>query len=94
MGGSCQFHRLVTRNLPQGVETNQQTHWQVWTLLSPVPRLGKFHRLKNGAHRAGACEYTRFVNKQLSDVWKIPIPEGHSISEPLGRRSLMLPSDA
>ena len=51
MGGSCQFHRLVTRNLPQGVETNQQTHWQVWTLLSPVPRLGKFHRLATREER-------------------------------------------
>ena len=27
------------------MENNQQTDWQVWTLLSPVPRLGKFHRL-------------------------------------------------
>jgi len=27
-------------------------------------------------------EPTRFVNKDLSDVWKIPTPEGHSISEP------------
>jgi len=29
----------------QGVEHHQQTHWHVWTLLSPVPRLGKLHRL-------------------------------------------------
>jgi len=27
-------------------------------------------------------ESTRLVNKELSDLWKIPTPEGHSISEP------------
>ena len=27
-------------------------------------------------------EPTRFVNKHLSDLWKIPTPEAHSISEP------------
>jgi len=44
MGGSCQLHRLLALQ-SQGVENNQQTYWQAWTLLSPVPRLGKFHRL-------------------------------------------------
>ena len=39
--------------------------------------------VKNGAHRAGDCESSRFVNKQLPDLWKIPTPEGHSISEPI-----------
>jgi len=43
MGGSCQLHQLLALQ-PQGVEKNQQTYWQVWTLLSPVPHLGKFHR--------------------------------------------------
>jgi len=38
--------------------------------------------VKNGAHKTGDRESTRLVNKQLSDLWKIPIPEGHSISEP------------
>ena len=38
--------------------------------------------VKNGAHKTGGRESTRFVNKQLSDLWKIPIPEGHMISEP------------
>ena len=41
-----------------------------------------------------ARESTRLVNKELSDLWKIPTPEGHSIYEPLGRRSLLLPTDA
>jgi len=50
MGGSCQFHRLLALS-PQGVENNQQTYWQVWTLLSPVPRLGKLHRLATREER-------------------------------------------
>ena len=38
--------------------------------------------VKNGAHKTSDREPTRLVNKQLSDLWKIPTPEGHSISEP------------
>jgi len=38
--------------------------------------------VKNGAHKTGGCKSIRLVNKQLSDLWKIPAPEGHSISEP------------
>ena len=38
--------------------------------------------MKNGAHKTSDHEPTRLVNKQLSDLWKIPTPEGHSISEP------------
>jgi len=67
------------------VENNQQTYWQVWTLLSPVPCLGKLHRLatrEEGGKKTGGRESTRLVNKDLSDRWKIPTPEGHSISEP------------
>ena len=37
---------------------------------------------KNGAHRTGDRESTWLVNKELSDLWKIPKPDGHSISEP------------
>ena len=69
----------------QGVENHQQTYWQVWTLLSPVPRLGKHiasQLVKNGAYRTGGRESTRLINKELSDLWKIPTPAGHSISEP------------
>jgi len=36
--------------------------------------------VKNGAHKTGSKETTRLVNKELSDLWKIQIPE--SISEP------------
>jgi len=38
--------------------------------------------VKNGARKTGNRESTRLVNKELSDLWKIPTPEGHSISEP------------
>jgi len=27
------------------MENHQQTNWHVWTLFSPVPHLGKLHRL-------------------------------------------------
>ena len=40
---------------------------------------------KNGTHKSSDREPTRLVNKELSNLWKIPIPEspeGHSISEP------------
>jgi len=35
----------ASRSLARGVENNQQTYRQVWTLPSPVPCLGKYHRL-------------------------------------------------
>jgi len=38
--------------------------------------------VKNGTHKTGGRECTRFVNKQLSALWTIPTPEGHSIYEP------------
>jgi len=38
--------------------------------------------MKNGALKTGGREPTRLVNQQLSDLWMIPTPEGHSISEP------------
>ena len=50
MGGSCQLHQLLALQ-PQGVENHQQTYWQVWMLLSPVPHLDKFHRLATREER-------------------------------------------
>jgi len=38
--------------------------------------------VKNAAHKTSDREPTRLVNKELSDLWKNPTPEGHSISEP------------
>jgi len=34
------------------------------------------------------------AHKELSNLWKIPTPEGHSISEPFRPEELLLPSDA
>jgi len=64
-----QFHRPLTLQ-PQGVEYHQQTHWQV-SANSIVSQ-----HVKNGVHGIGGRESTRLVNKQLSDLWKIPTPEG------------------
>jgi len=44
--------------------------------------------VKNGAHRTGFRESTRLVNKQLSDLWNIPTPEGRDISESFGPEEL------
>ena len=66
------------------MEKHQQTYWQVWTLLSPVPRLGKLHRLAtreewgtqdrrplvHQARQQGAV-----LSMEDSNTW------GHSISE-------------
>ena len=37
--------------------------------------------VKNGANKTSDRKSTRLVNKEPSDLWKIPTPEGHSISE-------------
>ena len=37
--------------------------------------------VKNGAHKTMDRKSNRLINKQLSDLWKIPWPEGHSKSE-------------
>jgi len=37
--------------------------------------------VQNGAHKTSDREPTRLVNKQLSDLWKVPTPDSHSISE-------------
>jgi len=49
--------------------------------------------VKNGARKTRDRKYTRLVNKELSDLWKIATPEGTVSLNPLGRRSLLLPSD-
>jgi len=38
--------------------------------------------VKNGAHNTGSRESTTLINKQLYDIWKVPTPEGNSISGP------------
>jgi len=44
--------------------------------------------VKNGAHRNGGRGSSRIINKKLSDLWKIPTPEGHSISDPFSPEEL------
>jgi len=44
--------------------------------------------VKNGTHMTGARESSRLINKELSDLWKVPAPEGHSISDPFGLEKL------
>jgi len=81
--------------------TGQQTHWQQ-TFNKLTGRSGRSSRLcpvsansiawqlvKNGAHETGDHESTRLVNQQLSDLWKIPTPEGHSISKPFRPEELV-----
>jgi len=50
--------------------------------------------VKNMAHKPGDRKSTRLVNKELSDLWKIPAPKVTVSLNPLGRRSFLLPSDA
>ena len=33
-------------------------------------------------HKTGSRESTRLINKALSDLWKVPTLEGHSVSDP------------
>ena len=49
--------------------------------------------MKNGAHKTGDHNHksTRLVNKELSDLWKIPTPEGYNISEPFRPEELAVP---
>jgi len=37
--------------------------------------------VKNGAHKTGDHESSMIINKKLSDLWKIPTPEGHNIAD-------------
>ena len=67
------------------MENHQQTYWHAWRLLSPVTGHSKLHHLATREERGiqdRGSESTRLVNEDLSDQWKIPTPEGHSISEP------------
>ena len=68
---------------------------KTWTIVNK--RTGRFGRsfhlcpvsansiatqlVKNGVHMTGDRESIRLVNKELSDLWKIPTSEGHSNSE-------------
>jgi len=38
--------------------------------------------VKNRTHKTGNYEYTKLINKALSDLWEVPTPEQSSISGP------------
>jgi len=84
MGRSCHLHRLL-EFYPQGVENYQQFNGMSGrsSRLCPISVNSIASQLvKTGAHRTGNRESTKLVNKQLSDLWKIPKPEGRSTSYP------------
>jgi len=82
----------------EAVDSIDFTHYsrKAWRTINKLTgRSGRFFRqcpvsansitsqlVKNGVHRTGDRESTRLVNNELSDLWKIPTTEGHSISEP------------
>ena len=61
---------------------------KAWRTINKLTgRSGRSSRLcpalvKNRAHKTDGRVSIRLINQQLSDLWKIPTPEGHSISEP------------
>ena len=68
--------------------------WKVWTLPSSVFHLNKIHHLttcEEWGHKTGSHESTRLINKQLSDLWKVPTPEENSISGPFVPEELAAP---
>jgi len=73
--GAPSINLLASLDAPLACAPSRQT---------PSPR----NSWKNGAHRNGGREPTRLVNKELSDLWKIPTPEGYSISEPFRSEEL------
>jgi len=78
MGGSCQFHRLLALWINKLAGRFGRSSLQCPVAANSIAS----QVVKNGAHKTGGRESTRLVNKELSDRWKIPIPEGHSISKP------------
>jgi len=84
MGGSCQFHRLLSHSIRKAWSTiNKLTgRYGLSSLLCPDSENSIISQLvKNGAHRTRGHEFTRLINMELPDLWKVSTPEGHSISE-------------
>ena len=52
-------------------------------LLSPVPPWWR-----TWAHKTASRESTKLTNKELSDLWKVPTPEGNSIYGPFAPEEL------
>jgi len=45
--------------------------------------------VNNGAHMTGGRQSTRLINRLLSDLWKVPTPEGYSISDQNRRQQVV-----
>jgi len=95
LGGSCQLHRLLALQ-PQGLENNQQTYWQVWTLLPRVPRLGKLPRnwWKTGHTRLVTTSPPGSSTNSCPTYGRFPHLRVTLSPNLSGRKSLLLPSDA
>ena len=84
MGRSCQFHHFSHSSHKAWSTINKLTGMSGRSSrLCPVSANSIASQpLKNRALTTGSRETTRLVNKQLFDLWKIPTPEGSSISGP------------
>jgi len=79
----CKFHRLHFSRKAWRTINRLTGRSRRFFLQYPVSASSiALQLLKDGTHRNGDRESTRLVNKELSDLWKIPTREGHSISEP------------
>ena len=76
MGEHCQFHQRLALQ-PQCVEIHQQMHWQVSTLLLPVPCLGTFHRLTTSEER-GTQVWGLWVHKACQQTAVLPVEDSYT----------------
>jgi len=76
---------------PHGVENHQQTYWHFWMLLSPVPRFCKLHRHATREERGTEDRGSRVHQDGQQGAVHLSLTVSLN---PLGRRSLLLPSDA
>ena len=58
---------------------------------APLPHVCKLYCLATHEN-GGTQEWKPRTNKELSDLWKVPTPQGNSISGPFSQRSFLLPS--
>ena len=94
MGGSCQFHRHLALLAARRGEpfTNLLAGLDAPFTSAPSRQIPSPRSSWTTVHTGPGTESPQ--NKELSDQWKIPTPEVTVTLNPLGRRSLLLPSDA
>ena len=71
---SCKAWSTINKLTGSSIRSSHLCHVSTNSIASQL--------VKNWAHKTGGCDSTKPINKQLYDLWKIPTPEGHSISEP------------